>query len=51
LEESLILDALLATKENEDIGIITERDIVSKIIAEKRDLETVKVIRPSNMCK
>lgn len=34
---------LLVTKGNEDVGIITERDIMSKIIAEKRDLEKVKV--------
>lgn len=37
------IGALLVTKGNNDVGIITERDIMSKIIAEKRDLEKVKV--------
>lgn len=35
--------SLLVTRGKEDVGIITERDIMSKIIAEKRDLEKVKV--------
>jgi CBS domain-containing protein len=37
------IGALLVTKGDEDVGIITERDIMSKIIAEKRDLAKVKV--------
>ena len=35
--------SLLVTREKEDVGIITERDVMSKVIAEKRDLEDVKV--------
>jgi len=35
--------SLLVTKGKEDMGIITERDIMSKVIAKKFDLEEVKV--------
>ena len=35
--------SLLITKGKENTGIITERDIMSKVIAEKRDLKDVKV--------
>ena len=35
--------ALLVMKGKEDVGIITERDVMSKVIAEKRGLEDVKV--------
>jgi len=34
---------LLVTRGREDVGIITERDVMSKVIAEKRGLEDVKV--------
>lgn len=35
--------ALLVIRKEEDVGIITERDILSKIIAVKGDLEKTKV--------
>jgi predicted transcriptional regulator len=35
--------ALLVTRKEENVGIITERDILSKIIAVKGDLEKTKV--------
>ena len=35
--------ALLVTKGGNGVGIITERDIISKIIARKGDLEDVRV--------
>jgi predicted transcriptional regulator len=34
---------LLATKDGNDVGIITAGDIISKVLAKKNDLETVKV--------
>jgi CBS domain-containing protein len=37
------IGSLIVTKGQAQVGIITERDIMSKVIAEKRDLETVKV--------
>lgn len=37
------IGSLLVTRRGEDIGIITERDIISKVIAEKGNLEIVKV--------
>lgn len=37
------IGSLLVTRGKEDVGIITERDIMSKVIAKKRDLEEVKV--------
>jgi len=37
------IGSLIVTKGQAKVGIITERDIMSKVIAEKRDLETVKV--------
>ena len=37
------IGSLLVTKGKEDIGVITERDILSKVIAEKRRLDEVKV--------
>jgi CBS domain-containing protein len=37
------IGSLIVTKGQAIVGIITERDIMSKVIAEKRDLETVKV--------
>ena len=35
--------SLLVNRGKEDIGIITERDVMSRVIAEKRDLEEVRV--------
>jgi len=35
--------SLLATRDDENIGIITERDIMSKVIANKRNIEAVQV--------
>jgi len=35
--------ALLVTQRGEDVGIITERDIISKIISRRCDLEETKV--------
>ena len=35
--------ALLVTRGRENLGIITERDIMTKVIAEKRDLTKVTV--------
>ncbi|UCH03001.1 MAG: CBS domain-containing protein [Candidatus Bathyarchaeota archaeon] len=35
--------SLLATRSDANIGIITERDIMSKVIANKRNLETVQI--------
>ena len=35
--------SLLVKRGKEDVGIITERDVMSKVIAEKRGLEEVKV--------
>jgi len=35
--------SLLVTRKKEDVGIITERDIMSKVIAKKFDLDEVKV--------
>jgi CBS domain-containing protein len=35
--------SLLATRDDANIGIITERDIMSKVIANKRNLETVPI--------
>ena len=37
------IGSLLVTKGKDDIGIITERDILSKVIAEKQSLDAVKV--------
>jgi CBS domain-containing protein len=37
------IGSLIVTKGQAIVGIITERDIMSKVIAEKRDLENVKV--------
>jgi CBS domain-containing protein len=35
--------SLLVTKGKGNVGIVTERDVLSKVIAEKLDLEKVKV--------
>jgi CBS domain-containing protein len=35
--------SLLVTRRGEDVGIITERDIISKVLAQKRPLQTVHV--------
>jgi predicted transcriptional regulator len=35
--------SLLVTKEEDDIGIIPERDIMTKVIADKRNLDVVEV--------
>jgi predicted transcriptional regulator len=35
--------SLLVTRKEENVGIITERDILSRIIAVKGDLERIKV--------
>jgi len=37
------IGSLLVTKGGEPVGIITERDIITKVIAENRDLKVVKV--------
>jgi len=37
------IGSLIVTKGQAMVGILTERDIMSKVIAEKRDLKTVKV--------
>ena len=34
---------LLATRDGKDVGILTAGDIISKVIAKKKDLETIKV--------
>ena len=34
---------LLVTREGKNVGIITAGDIISKIVAKKKDLETIKV--------
>ena len=34
---------LLVTRHGKDVGIITAGDIISKVIAKKEDLETIKV--------
>jgi CBS domain-containing protein len=34
---------LLVTRDGEDVGIITAGDIISKVVAKKKDLETIKV--------
>ena len=35
--------SLLVTRNNQDVGIITERDIMSKVLAEKHSLDDIKV--------
>lgn len=37
------IGSLLVTRNGEDVGIITERDIMSKVIVKKGDLEDIKV--------
>jgi len=37
------IGSLLVTREGKDVGIITERDIISKVIARKADMEKIKV--------
>ena len=37
------IGSLLVTRENENIGVITEEDIISKLIAEKYDLDAIIV--------
>jgi predicted transcriptional regulator len=34
---------LLVTREGKDVGIITAGDIISKIVAKKKEVETIKV--------
>jgi len=34
---------LLATRDGKDVGILTAGDIISKVVAKKKDLETIKV--------
>ena len=34
---------LLVTRDGKDVGIITAGDIISKVVAKKKDLETIKV--------
>ena len=34
---------LLATRDGKDVGILTAGDIISKVVAKKDDLETIKV--------